>query len=184
MRIISGKLKGRSVLVPKNFGGRPTTDFAREGLFNVLHNLIDLQGLRVLDLFAGTGAFGLECMSRGATSARFVELSPLHVKFIADNIRHFELKNALVTKGDVFKSISSIHEKFDLIFADPPFDLDALDKLPDMILKSDLLAEHGIFVLEHGRNQEFSQHPFFLQHRKYSNVHFSFFSKELSDEEE
>lgn len=177
MRIISGKLKGRSLLVPKNFGGRPTTDFAREGLFNVLNNLIEFQGLRVLDLFAGTGAFGLECFSRGADSVRFIEISGLHAKFISDNLKHFEIKNASVSKGDVFKLLPLSTEKLDLIFADPPFDLDKLETLPDLVLQSNLLNEGGLFVLEHGRDHDFENHPCFIQHRKYSNVHFSFFEK-------
>lgn len=184
MRIISGRYKGRSLVVPKNFAGRPTTDFAREGLFNVLNHLIDFSGIRVLDMFAGTGAFGIECLSRGAEGAKFIEMSGLHAKFIADNIRQFDLKQAQVVKGDVFRVITTLREKYDLIFADPPYDLNGLNSIPELVFQSELLLENGIFVLEHGREYDFSEHRFFLQHRKYSNVHFSFFSAEVSDEEE
>ena len=175
MRIISGRLKGRTILVPKNFLGRPTTDFAREGLFNVLSNLVDFQGRSVLDLFAGTGAFGLECCSRGATKLTSIDLQPLHAKFISDNFRHFEITNATARKQDVFKYIDQASEQFDIIFADPPYDLESLDRIPELILSRDMLKPGGIFILEHGKGHNFSGHVKFLQERKYSNVHFSFF---------
>ncbi|MFN0032537.1 MAG: 16S rRNA (guanine(966)-N(2))-methyltransferase RsmD [Flavobacteriales bacterium] len=175
MRIISGTLKGRSLSVPKNFKGRPTTDFAREGLFNVLQNVMDMEGAQVLDLFAGTGSFSIECFSRGAASLLCVEMNAQHARFIRDNFRHFEIHHADVLLTDALKFINHSHEKFDIVFADPPYDLPALPVLPDMILKKQMLKEDGILVLEHGNKINFEEHPAFMQHRKYSNVHFSFF---------
>ncbi len=175
MRIISGTLKGRSLLVAKNFKGRPTTDFAREGLFNVLHNIMDIENAHVLDLFAGTGAFTVECFSRGAASLLCVEMNPQHARFIRDNFRHFGIDNGNVILTDAIKYINVANEKFDLIFADPPYDLPSLELLPDMVMKKGMLKEEGVFVLEHGKRNKFEEHPYFLQTRKYSNVHFSFF---------
>lgn len=162
-------------MIPKNFKGRPTTDFAREGLFNVLQNLMDIEDAHVLDLFAGTGAFSVECFSRGAASILCVEMNAQHARYIRDNFRHFQLDNANVILTDAIKFISANSETFDLVFADPPYDLPSLEVLPDMVLKKNMLKPEGLFVLEHGKRNNFEQHPLFLQERKYSNVHFSFF---------
>lgn len=175
MRIISGSLKGRSILVPKNFKGRPTTDFAREGLFNVLNHLVEFDSMAILDLFAGTGAFGIECLSRGADSVLCVEKQPHHIKFISDNFNHFGLKNGRALKMDVFTFLLKETTKYDLIFADPPYDLNRLMELPNIIFERGLLYEEGIFILEHPRDFKFHEHPHFFQEKKYSNVHFSFF---------
>lgn len=175
MRIISGRFKGRQIAVPRNFKGRPTTDFAREGLFNVLSHLIDLDGASVLDLFAGTGAFGIECVSRGAAHLTSVEIQGLHVKAISENFKTFDFQDALVLKLDVFRYIQQGTKKFDLIFADPPYDLVELQQLPDLLLASGLLNENGLLVIEHGKRTDFSAYKHFLQTRVYSNVHFSFF---------
>ncbi len=178
MRIISGTLKGRSLQVPKNFDGRPTTDFAREGLFNVLNNLVTLQHCTVLDLFAGTGAFGIECLSRGSQSVLFVDLAPLHVRFIGENLRTYDLKNGSVIKQDVLKFIKQTSASYDLVFADPPYDMKDLESIPELVLASSLLSDGGLFVLEHGKRNDFSAHPHFVQERSYSSVRFSFFSKQ------
>jgi 16S rRNA (guanine(966)-N(2))-methyltransferase RsmD len=176
MRIISGTLKGRSIDVPRNFKGRPTTDFAREGLFNVLNNRVSWDGLRVLDLFAGTGAFSLECFSRGAQSVLAIDMQPLHVRFINDNFRNFEAFNAHAIKQDVFKWVPTANEKFDLIFADPPYDIPGLTKLPSLILEAEILDSNGLLVVEHGKRTDFSGQTGFLFEKTYSNVTFSFFS--------
>jgi len=177
MRIISGSLKGRSIDVPKNFKGRPTTDFAREGLFNVLNNLIELEGVKVLDLFAGTGAFSMECFSRGAGEILAVDIEPLHVRFINDNFRKFSLDNADAIKQDVFRFLKTVDEKFDLVFADPPYDLPKLILLPECILESAALNENALVVVEHSKRTDLSTCPGFLQVKTYSNVCFSFFKK-------
>jgi 16S rRNA (guanine966-N2)-methyltransferase len=177
MRIISGSLKGRSIQVPKNFAGRPTTDFAREGLFNVLRNFTEIETIQILDLFAGTGAFGIECLSRGAISVVFVDIAPLHARFISENLKTYNLKNGSVVKQDVFKFIKQTSSAFDFVFADPPYDLVGLEEIPSIILNSTLLRDNGTFVLEHGKRSDFSNHPNFIQERAYSNVRFSFFKK-------
>lgn len=175
MRIIAGSLKGRSIDVPKNFKGRPTTDFAREGLFNVLNNRVNWNKTKVLDLFAGTGAFSLECFSRGADTILAVDLQPLHTRFINENFRKFEALNAQAIKQDVFKWIPTCSETFDLIFADPPYDLPGLTKLPGLILEKALLNPEGVLVIEHGKRTDLSQIQGFMFEKTYSNVTFSFF---------
>jgi|JI7StandDraft_1071085.scaffolds.fasta_scaffold342453_1 16S rRNA (guanine966-N2)-methyltransferase len=177
MRIISGQYKGRSIEVPKNFKGRPTTDFARESLFNILNHLMDMEGASVLDLFAGTGAVTLECWSRGAEAILAVELSPVHVKAIQKNFEIFDATGAEVIRADVFSFLQKNQEQFDLIFADPPYDLPGLLKLPSLIMQADTLKPNGIFVLEHPDKMDFSTQEGFQQHRRYGNVNFSFFIK-------
>ncbi len=179
MRIISGSLKGRNILTPKNFKGRPTTDFAREGLFNVLSNLIEFDDISILDLFAGTGAFGLECISRGAASAIFVEIQSLHVKSIAENFNAYAISNASTVRQDVFKYLKMHRNPVDLVFADPPYELENLKSIPDFVLQDSILSEDGIFVLEHGKSDQFSDHLNFLQERAYGNVRFSFFRRNV-----
>jgi 16S rRNA (guanine(966)-N(2))-methyltransferase RsmD len=180
MRIISGTLKGRLITVPKNFRGRPTTDFAREGLFNMLGHMIDMEGIAVLDLFAGTGAFGLECLSRGAGSVLAIDQQPLHVKFIQQNFDAFGFENAEAMRVDVFRYLNKPDASFDLVFADPPYDLKQLKELPDTILSASLLNETGLLVVEHGKNMDFTAHPACVQSRQFSNVWFSFFRKKQS----
>ncbi|MCC6601225.1 MAG: 16S rRNA (guanine(966)-N(2))-methyltransferase RsmD [Crocinitomicaceae bacterium] len=175
MRIISGNLKGRSIPVPKRFSGRPTTDFAREALFNILNHQVDFNGLRVLDLFSGTGAFSLECFSRGAGDITAVEASPVHSKNIEENFRHFGASQAQLIRSDVFLFLKKQDIPFDLIFADPPFDLLQLSELPPLVQASGLLSPTGLFILEHPETMDFSAHTGFKQHRRYGNVHFTFF---------
>lgn len=184
MRIISGKYKGRSLLVPPKFKGRPTTDFAREGLFNVLQNQLDWDSTSVLDLFAGTGAFGLECASRGCAALQAVEKEYLHVDWIRKNFRHFEVQRAEVFQMDVLKFIQNYQgDGYDLIFADPPFDMPELDRLPEWILQHNMLRKDGVFVLEHPRQYQFEHVSGFVKMKKYANVHFSFFAFQQGDAE-
>lgn len=175
MRIISGKHKGRAIEVPSNFKGRPTTDFARQGLFNSLYNMIDIDGISVLELFAGTGAFALECHSRGAGSVTCVDDQPIHLRFIQENFKKFEVQKGFTIKADVFKFIPKRHGSYDLIFADPPFDMHGIEKLPELIFDNKLLNPDGIFILEHSRHIDLAKLPNFQTEKKYSNVHFSFF---------
>ena len=177
MRIIAGTHKGRIIDVPRNFKGRPTTDFAREGLFNLLNNQLNWNDdLKVLDLFAGTGAFSLECFSRGASQILAVDIQPLHVKFINENFKKFGAENATAIKQDVFKWLPTLNVKFDLIFADPPYDLPGLVRLPKLIIDSGLIAPDGLLVVEHGKRTNFADTLGFKSERKYSNVTFSFFA--------
>jgi 16S rRNA (guanine(966)-N(2))-methyltransferase RsmD len=175
MRIISGTFKGRNIEVPKNFDGRPTTDFARESLFNILSHQLDMDGATVLDLFAGTGAVSLECLSRGAQHVQAVEMSPVHVKFIQKNFELFNFDNGDIIRGDVFKFLVKPLESFDMVFADPPYDVVGFMKLPSLVLDNGWVKKGGLFVLEHPDKMDFSNHPFFSQHRRYGSVNFTFF---------
>lgn len=176
MRVITGKYKGRHFDIPRTFKARPTTDFAKENLFNVLNSYIDWDAEPVaLDLFAGTGSITLELLSRGCSRVISIEKDPLHFKFIKSFIDKLQDLNAIPIKGDVFKYLSQCREKFDFIFADPPYVLTEISELPDMILERDLLSEDGLLVVEHGKDHDFSQHPRFVEHRQYGSVNFSFF---------
>lgn len=175
MRVITGKYKGRHFDIPRNFKARPTTDFAKENLFNVLQGYIDFEGARALDLFSGTGSITLELLSRGCSHVVSVEKDPLHYRFITAFIEKIGDKAAIPIKGDVFKFLSTLHEQFDFIFADPPYTLPNLSDLPELVLDRGLLSEDGIFVLEHGKTDDFSNHPKLIDHRKYGSVNFSFF---------
>lgn len=175
MRIISGTLKGRRLTPPKNITARPTTDFAKESLFNLLQNRIDFEGIDVLDLFAGTGSISLECASRGAREVVAVEMAHTQQNFIISACKQLDVHCVSVVRGDVFKFLSACHSKFDFIFADPPYALEALPTIPDKVFEKNILKEEGIFVLEHSRDNDFSQHPHFLEHRNYGNVNFTFF---------
>jgi 16S rRNA (guanine(966)-N(2))-methyltransferase RsmD len=175
MRIISGEFKGRRIEPPSNISARPTTDFAKEGLFNVLNNLIDYEESNCLDLFSGTGAITLELASRGCPSILSVELNDKHLTFLKKTISDLKITTVFPIKADVFKFIPTTTQKFDLIFADPPYDLNNLEMIPDLVFKYSLLKENGLFVFEHSKKNDFSEHPHFLEHRHYGNVNFTFF---------
>lgn len=177
MRVITGKYKGRHFVVPTTFKARPTTDFAKENLFNVLRGYIDFEETRALDLFGGTGSISLELLSRGCTQVVTIEADRKHWAFIekcrktlADDAWH-----ALC--GDALRFIERGGGPFDLVFADPPYAMPELPELPDRVMRSSLLADDALFVLEHGKNYDFSAHPHFVEHRAYGSVNFSFFSK-------
>ena len=178
MRIISGTYGGRRLSPPKNITARPTTDFAKESLFNLLNNRMDFEGIDVLDLFAGTGGIGIECVSRGAREVTAVEIAHVQQNWIISCCKQLGIRNLSVIRGDVFKFLSACRAKYDLIFADPPYALEELPELPDRILSSQLLRSGGLLVLEHGERNDFSEHPMFLEHRAYGSVNFSIFRKE------
>lgn len=175
MRVITGKYKGRHFDVPRTFKARPTTDFAKENLFNVLMGYIDFEGASALDLFAGTGSITLELLSRGCSRVVSVEKDPLHYRFITSFLEKLGDEAAVPVKGDVFKFLASIHEQFDFIFADPPYTLPNIADLPDLVLERDLLSPESVFVLEHGKANDFKDHPYLIDHRSYGSVNFSFF---------
>ena len=176
MRVITGKYKGRHFDVPRTFKARPTTDFAKENLFNVLKGYIDFdEEPTALDLFSGTGSITLELLSRGCSRVVSVEADSLHYSFICSFVEKLQDLNAFPVRADVFRFLSRCHEQFDFIFADPPYALPQLEQLPDIILSHQLLREDGLFVLEHGKTQDFTQHPRFVDHRAYGSVNFSFF---------
>ncbi|MBO4839482.1 MAG: RsmD family RNA methyltransferase [Bacteroidaceae bacterium] len=176
MRVITGKYKGRHFDVPRTFKARPTTDFAKENLFNVLKGYIDFdEEPTALDLFSGTGSITLELLSRGCSRVVSVEADALHYSFICGFVEKLQDLNAFPVRADVFRFLNKCHEQFDFIFADPPYALPQLEQLPDIILSHQLLREDGLFVLEHGKTQDFSNHPRFVDHRAYGSVNFSFF---------
>ena len=176
MRVISGKYKRRTFEVPRNFKARPTTDFAKENLFNVLTNLIDFEECtNVLDLFAGTGSISLEFVSRGCGRVISVEREPSHHTHIYKIKEQLKEENWIPLRADVFRYIEKCHDTFDLIFADPPYALTRLAELPDLILNKGMIAKDGILILEHGKDHSFTNHPCFVQERIYGSVHFSFF---------
>ncbi len=175
MRIITGKYKGRHFEVPRSFKARPTTDFAKENLFNVLRGYLDFEGATALDLFAGTGSITLELLSRGCSHVVSIEKDPLHYRVIEEFLYRLGDENACLIRGDVFKFLSSTREQFDLIFADPPYTLPNIPDIPDLVLERDLLLPDGVFVLEHGKRDSFESHPRFIEHRAYGSVNFSIF---------
>ena len=179
MRIISGKYRGRQIHTPTNLPVRPTTDFAKESLFNILNNLVDFEEISVLDLFAGTGNLSYEFFSRGARSVSAVETDLKCVNFITKSFQMLNAENCEVIRTDVFHYLKRPYESFDIIFADPPYEMENIHEIPDLIFQSQILKEEGWFILEHSKRHDFSKHPFFNQHRKYGNVNFSFFCRDI-----
>ena len=175
MRIITGKYKGRHCDVPRTFKARPTTDFAKENIFNVLMGYLDFEGLRALDLFAGTGSITLELLSRGCSQVVSVEMDRDHHRFICDCLKKLDDRSCLPLRADVFRFLKGCHQQFDFIFADPPYALKELPQIPDLVMDKNLLAPGGIFVFEHGQDHDFSSHPHFVEHRSYGSVNFSLF---------
>ena len=175
MRIITGQFKGRHFDIPRTFKARPTTDFAKENIFNVLNGYIDFDGITVLDLFSGTGSISLELISRGCKEVVSVEKDRDHARFIAECMRKIKVESNILIRGDVFRFLKTCHQKFDLIFADPPYALPELGTIPDLIFEYNLLSTDGIFVFEHGNNNDFSNNPHFVEHRSYGSVNFSIF---------
>ncbi len=181
MRIIGGEFKRRRFDVPKNITARPTTDFARENLFNVLENNLDFEGMTALDLFAGTGAISFELVSRGCKRVVSVESASTQFSFIIKVMKELKTDCLLPLRADALRYIGQTREKFDFIFADPPYDLKELATIPGLIFKNDLLKDDGMFVLEHSKNNDFSEMPEFVERRVYGSVNFSFFSKQRAE---
>lgn len=183
MRVIAGIYKRRRFDVPHTFKARPTTDFAKENLFNVLNNYIDFEdGVTALDLFAGTGSISIELVSRGCDKVISVEKDPQHLSFINKVMKEVKTDKCFALRADVFKYIERCQEKFDFIFADPPYALERLSEIPDLIFKHNMLKDNGLFVLEHGKDLSFESHPNFLEHRYYGSVNFSFFGQKENQE--
>ena len=175
MRIIRGRYGRRRFDVPHNITARPTTDFARENIFNVIDNLIDLEGATALDLFAGTGAVSFELASRGCSLVTSIEKATVQYRFIMQVKQQLKADEVQPIRGDVFKFIETCDRRYDFIFADPPYDLPRLPEIPQLVLASPLVGPGTIFVMEHSRNNDFSHLPHFAQHRAYGRVNFSIF---------
>ena len=178
MRIITGKYKGRHFDIPRTFKARPTTDFAKENIFNVLTQYIDFEDAEALDLFSGTGSITLELLSRGCSHVVSVELDRDHHRFIQQCLQKLVSQgdsSVIPLRGDVFRYIKSCKQQFDFIFADPPYALKELPTIPSLIFERGLLKEDGVFVFEHGKDYDFSGDPHFVEHRSYGSVNFSLF---------
>lgn len=177
MRIITGKYKGRHFEVPRTFKARPTTDFAKENLFNVLRGYLDFEDITALDLFGGTGSISLELLSRGCERVTTVEKDRRHFAFIQQCQKTLGDEAWMPICGDALRFIERCGQAFDLVFADPPYALPELPELPARVMASQLLKEGSLFVLEHGKTNDFSQLPGFVEHRAYGSVNFSIFRK-------
>jgi 16S rRNA (guanine(966)-N(2))-methyltransferase RsmD len=177
MRIISGKFKGRKFHPPADhWPTRPTTDFAKEGLFNILNNQLDFTELSVLDLFGGTGSHSYEFLSRGCTDVTYVDKFPPAVSFVTKMAKELQVEAELkIMRADVFQFIKNCTRQFDYIFAGPPYALPGIDTIPDLIFEYNLLQSEGWFVLEHDPTHSYQTHPHFVQERNYGKTHFSFF---------
>ena len=178
MRIISGTHKGKRLIAPKNLPARPTTDFAKEGLFNMVENEFDIKEIDVLDLFAGIGGISLEFASRGAKKIVSIDDNYHCISFIKKTAKELGFNQISIFKNDVFRYLKKYDTEFDVIFADPPYNLKIIDQVPKLVIENKLLKKNGILILEHDRNWDFSEHPNFVKHRKYSNVNFSIFQNE------
>ena len=176
MRIISGKFGGRRIHPPSDMPyTRPTTDIAKEGLFNILQNQVDLENIKTLDLFGGTGAISYELASRGAAEQVIVEKDTKMAAFIKKNMDDLKVENYRLIKSDVFKFLEHCEDRFDFIFAGPPYALETIDDLPKIVVSKNLIAPGGVFVLEHTPRNYYEEYPGYVKHRKYGTTIFTFF---------
>jgi 16S rRNA (guanine966-N2)-methyltransferase len=175
LRIIGGKYRGRRIEPPSDLKARPTTDFAREGLFNILNNRVDFESITVLDLFSGTGSISFEFESRGAVAVHLVEKNFKHIAGIKKIMKELGTENIRPIHIDVRTFLRTCSARYNIVFADPPYDLPWLKELPDLVTGSGVISEDGFFILEHPRSMSFNSHPGFFEHRNYGGVNFSFF---------
>jgi 16S rRNA (guanine966-N2)-methyltransferase len=180
MRIIGGTHKGKTIKPPKDLPVRPTTDFAKEGLFNVLNNKLDFEGLQILDLFSGTGHISLEFASRGATQIISIDNHIKCVGFLKSISNQLKM-NIHPIKSEVFDFLKKCHSTFDLIFADPPYELTNINEIHELVFKNKLLHANGLLIIEHGPKTSLDTLEGFDKHKKYGNVNFSFFENKLSE---
>ena len=178
MRIISGKYKGKRLTAPKKLPVRPTTDMAKEALFNILNNRFYFDELKVLDLFSGTGNISFELASRGTEKITAVDSFPGCVRYISKTASELDFSINTI-KSDVYKFLEGTSEQFDLIFADPPYDFDTAQflKIADLVFAKNLLLTDGVLIIEHSEQTNLSEHPKFLEQRKYGGSIFSFFEE-------
>ncbi len=175
MRIISGKNKGRQIIAPKNLPVRPTTDFAKESLFNILNNLVVLADTDVLDLFAGTGNISYEFASREGKTITAIDNNRNCVQFIKQTAARLNYENIDTIQSDYMSFINNVHEKWDVIYADPPYNMEGIENIPQLIFDNEVLNADGFFILEHNKSIDFLEHPNFYDHRHYGKVNFTFF---------
>jgi 16S rRNA (guanine(966)-N(2))-methyltransferase RsmD len=176
MRIIAGKYGGRRIHPPTNMPyTRPTTDIAKEGLFNILQNRVQIEGAKTLDLFGGTGCISYELASRGAADLTIVEKDAQMLAFIKKNIDLLKIDNAHVLQMDVFQYLNTCAQQYDILFAGPPYALNTIDDLPRIIVERKLISEVGYFVLEHTPRNDYKKFPGYSFERNYGTTIFSFF---------
>ena len=175
MRIVGGTYRGRKIEVSKGFDSRPTTDFAKEALFNIMTNHFDFEEIRVLDLFSGTGSISFEFASRGCCEIDLVDINSLSVQFIGKVAGELGIKGIHPVRMDVFRFIPVCKKQYHVIFADPPYELRNIPDIPELVLGHNLLLAGGWLVLEHGKTHNFKNHPQIFDERHYGSVHFSFF---------
>ncbi len=177
MRIIRGTHKGRVIKVPKNFKARPTTDFAKENIFNVIENNFYLDEINVLDLFSGSGGISFEFSSRGSCGIDLVEKDMVHYSYIKKTIDNLDLKNISTIKGDAFKYLEKSIKTYDIIFADPPYEMKGIEKIPELVFERKLLKEEGWLILEHSKNTKLSYTQNLIDHRAYGSVNFAIYGQ-------
>ncbi len=175
MRIISGSHRGRIITPPKFFKARPTTDVAKESIFNIIDNNIYIEDIRVLDIFAGTGSISYEFASRGCNDITTIDISKKYLNYIDITAERLNLKQIHTIHADALKFISQSHGKYDMIFADPPYDMEGIGEIPDLIFRNGLLNPEGWLIIEHSTNIKFSEKKHFDRHKKYGKVNFSIF---------
>jgi len=176
LRIIGGAHKRRLLKVPSGLPVRPTTDMAKEALFNVLNNHFDFEAIRVIDLFSGTGNIAIEFASRGSLEVVAVEKHPRCIDFIRKVIQELSLDNLRIVRADAFRFLGFCKGGFDIIFADPPYDMESIERIPGMVFEKNLLAPRGWLIVEHSAASRFRNHPNLIEERKYGKVNFSFFA--------
>ncbi len=176
VRIVSGAFGGRRFSPPAKIPARPTTELAREGLFNILNSVVDFDGLKTLDLFGGTGSVTYELASRGAVDLTIVERDRTTTDFIKKTLTDLDIADIVrLVKDDAFKFLKQCTDQFDFIFADPPYALANMDEVPKLVLEHHLLLPGGIFVLEHSGRNDYQLHPCFWRMKNYGTTIFTFF---------
>ena len=176
MRIIGGRLGGLRLNPPNNLPVRPTTDIAKEALFNILQNRLEFDDLNCLDLFAGTGNISFELASREVKQVDSIDLHFKCVQYINETAKKMNLEQIEAKKADVFKFINNCKNIYDLIFADPPYDIPKLPQLPKLIFENNLLTDNGLLIVEHPSSRQMEEHPNFIETRKYGYSSFSFYT--------
>lgn len=184
MRIISGRLKGKQLVAPTNLPARPTTDMAKESLFNLLQHYVFVPECTALDLFAGTGNISYELVSRGCKQVIAVDNHPGCVKFIQKTVERLNFPELQVVRQDALQYLQRSYVAHDIIFADPPYDYEHHEALVEAVMNRDLLKEDGVLIIEHGQQTDLSQMEHFVEMRRYGSVHFSFFAELAPGDEE